>query len=83
MTQLKDIGEYVDCSLESSYVTSHCLAMVSQSGANETFYVTVCFITLNSNCEAQRTSKNLKKIEDRFRSTKLMHEWFDCNFFPF
>jgi len=35
------------------------------------FYFTVYFITLNSNCEAQRASKNLKKIvEDRVGSKK-------------
>ena len=35
------------------------------------FYCTVYYITLNSNCEAQRTSKNLKKIvEDRVGSQK-------------
>jgi hypothetical protein len=47
-----------------------------QSGAKEFFYCTVYDITLNSNCEAQRGSKNLKKnVEDRVRSQKLMHEW--------
>ncbi len=35
------------------------------------FYRTVYYITLNSNCEAQRASKNLKKIvEDRVGSQK-------------
>ncbi len=35
------------------------------------FYCTVYYITLNSNCEAQRASKNLKKIvEDRVGSQK-------------
>jgi hypothetical protein len=39
------------------------------SGANQNFYCTFYNITLNSNCEAQRTSKNLKEIvEDRGRS---------------
>jgi hypothetical protein len=33
-----------------------------QSGARQIFYRTVCYITLNSNCEARRASKNLKKI---------------------
>jgi hypothetical protein len=34
-------------------------------------YCTVYYITLNSNCEAQRASKNLKKIlEDRVGSQK-------------
>jgi hypothetical protein len=41
------------------------------SGAKQKFYCTVFYITLNSNCEAQRASKNLKKIaEDRVRSQK-------------
>jgi hypothetical protein len=41
------------------------------SGEKEIFYCTVYYITLNSNCEAQRASKNLEKIvEDRFRSQK-------------
>jgi hypothetical protein len=35
------------------------------------FNCTVYYITLNSNCEAERASKNLKKIvEDRVRSQK-------------
>ncbi len=35
------------------------------------FYCTVYYITLNSNCEAQRASKNLKNIvEDRVGSQK-------------
>ncbi len=35
------------------------------------FHCTVYYITLNSNCEAQRASKNLKKIvEDRVGSQK-------------
>ena len=45
--------------------------MAPQSGAKQIFYCTVYYITLNSNCEAQRASKNLKKItEDRVRSQK-------------
>ena len=50
----------------SSYVASHCIAVAPQSGAKQIFYCTVYYITLNSNCEAQRASKNLKKnVEDR------------------
>jgi hypothetical protein len=42
------------------------MAAAPQSGAKQFFYCTVYYITLNSNCEAQRASKNLKKIvEDR------------------
>jgi hypothetical protein len=38
---------------------------------NKCFYYIVYYITLNSNCEAQRASKNLKKIvEDRVGSQK-------------
>jgi hypothetical protein len=37
----------------------------------QNFYCTVYYITLNSNCEAQRASKNLKKIvEDTVGSQK-------------
>ena len=39
--------------------------------AIQIFYCTVYYITLNSNCEAQRASKNLKKIVvDRVGSQK-------------
>jgi hypothetical protein len=42
-----------------------------QSGAKQIFYGTVYNITLNSNCEAQRAPKKLKKnVEDRVRSQK-------------
>jgi hypothetical protein len=36
---------------------------VPQSGAKLIFYWTDYYITLNSNCEAQRASKNLKKMQ--------------------
>ncbi len=41
--------------------------MAPESGAKDQFYCTVCYSTLSLNCEAQRVSKNLKKInvEDR------------------
>ncbi len=55
----------------SSYVASHHLAVVPQSGKKDQFYCTVYYITLNSSCEAQVVSKNLKNIvEDRARSQK-------------
>jgi hypothetical protein len=55
----------------SGYVASHYLAVAPQSGAKQNFYCNVCYLALNSNCEAQRASKNLKKIvEDRVRSQK-------------
>jgi hypothetical protein len=42
-----------------------------QSGAKQTFYCTVYYINLNSNCEAQRAYENLKIIvEDRVRNQK-------------
>jgi hypothetical protein len=42
-----------------------------QSGAKQNFYLTVYYITLNSNCEAQRASKNSEEIaDDRVRSQK-------------
>jgi hypothetical protein len=46
----------------SSYVSSHCLAAEPQSGAKQKFYFTVYYVNLNSNCEVQRASKNLKKM---------------------
>ncbi len=45
-----------------SYVASHCLAVAPQSGGKQSFYCTVYYITLNSNYEAQRASKNLEKM---------------------
>ncbi len=65
-----DIREYIDCLLAGqpalfwliSYVAGHCLSVAPQSGAKQIFYCTVYYITLNSNCEAQRTCKNSKKI---------------------
>jgi hypothetical protein len=44
------------------YVASHCLAVAPQSDAKQNFYCPVYYTTLNSNCEAQRASKNLKNI---------------------
>jgi hypothetical protein len=44
--------------------------MVPQSGAKQIFYCTVYYITLNSNCEAQRASKKLKNVEDRVTGQK-------------
>jgi hypothetical protein len=41
----------------SSYVPSHHLSLVPQSGAKEKKTCSVFYITLNSNCEAQRASK--------------------------
>jgi hypothetical protein len=46
----------------SSYVTSHYLAMLPQSGAKDQFYCIVNEITLNSNCEALGVSKIKKKV---------------------
>jgi hypothetical protein len=46
----------------SSYVASHYLAVVPQSGAKEHIFCSVYNITSNSNCEAQKVSKNLKKM---------------------
>ena len=45
----------------SCYVAGHCSAVAPQSGAKQFFYCTVYYITLNSNCEAQRPSKKLEK----------------------
>jgi hypothetical protein len=50
----------------SSYVASNHLAVASQSGEKYQFYCNVYYKTFNSNCEAQRVSKNKKKTaEDR------------------
>jgi hypothetical protein len=57
----------------SSYVASHHLAVTPQSGAKDKFCYAVYNITLNSNCEAQRISKNLgKNVEDQ--KSKLAKE---------
>jgi hypothetical protein len=64
-----DIREYIDCSLAqpatlfwlSSYVAGRHLAVAPLSGVKQIFYCTVYYITLNSNCEAQRASKNWGK----------------------
>ncbi len=54
-----------------SYVAGHHLAVAPLSGVKHIFYCAVYYITLNSNCEAQRVSKNLKKIVfDRVSSQK-------------
>ncbi len=45
--------------------------MVPQLGAEDQFYCSVYYITINSNCEAQGVSKNLKKIEDTVKSQDL------------
>ncbi len=55
----------------SNYVASHRIDVAPQSGAKQICYCTIYYITLSSNCEAQRASKNLKKIvEDRVKSQK-------------
>jgi hypothetical protein len=45
----------------SSYVASHQLAIVPQTGARYQFYCAFYYLTLNSNCGPLRESKNLKK----------------------
>ncbi len=57
----------------SSYVTSHCLAVVPHSGAKENFYFIVTNITLNSNCEAQRPSQHYKNCRGLCLKPKLMY----------
>jgi hypothetical protein len=46
----------------SSYVASNQLAVAPQPDAKDQFYSIVYHKTLNSNCEAQRVSKYLKKM---------------------
>jgi hypothetical protein len=62
-----------------SYVTSHCLAVVPQSGEKQNFYCTVYHITLNSNYQAQRASKFWEKIVE----AKINAQVIECNFFTF
>jgi hypothetical protein len=58
--------------------------MASQSGANEQFYCTVYKVALNSNCEAQRVYKNLKKLKKIELVAKIdVHGQFECIFFTF
>ncbi len=61
-----DKREYIECSLAqpvlSIYVASHHLDVAPQESAKDQCYCTVYYITLNSNCEAQGVSKNLKKM---------------------
>jgi hypothetical protein len=58
-----------------SYVASHHLAVTRQSGAKDKFCYTVYNITLNSNCEAQRISKNLEKnVEDQKSKLAIISE---------
>jgi hypothetical protein len=53
----------------NSYVVSHCLAVVPQSGAKEQFHSSVYYLILNSNCEAQRGSRNFGgNVKERVRS---------------
>jgi hypothetical protein len=46
----------------SSYVARSHLFVATQSGAKEQIYCGVYYITLNSNCEARRVSKNVEKM---------------------
>ncbi len=60
----------------SSYVASHYLAVVAQSGAKEKFYSTIYYINLNSNCcKAQRASKFGKNVGERVR--RQISAWVD------
>ncbi len=79
----------MDCSLAlptwlfwlSSYVASHHSVVAPKSSAKDQFYFSVYYLTLNSNCEVQRASKNLKKIvEDRVRSQNELEGSFKGRF---
>ncbi len=51
--------------IEHRHKKIHRLLIVApQSGEKDQFYWTVYYTTLNSNCEAQGVSKNLKKIAE-------------------
>jgi hypothetical protein len=45
-----------------------------QSDAKEKLYCAVYYITLNSNCEAQRAFKYLKKCRRKSKKYKLTNE---------
>jgi hypothetical protein len=55
-----DIREYIDCSLAqpTGLVLVELLAVEPESDVKENFYCTVYYLTVNSNCGAQRASKN-------------------------
>jgi hypothetical protein len=53
-----------------------------QSGAKDQFYYTVYYITVNSNCETWRISKNLEKIVENRGKFKI-NAWVICAFFCF
>ncbi len=58
--------------------------MAPQSGGKQKFYCTVYYITLNSNCKAQRASKNFKIIvKERVGSQKLGMSDLSVNFLLF
>jgi hypothetical protein len=59
----------------SRYVTSHHLAVAPQSGAKDQFYCTIYNITLNSNCEGQGVSKNLKKTIQKIELEAKINAW--------
>jgi hypothetical protein len=50
------------------------LVLALQSGAKQIFYCTVYYLTLNSNHEAQRAPKNLKKMEKIQSEAEIMYE---------
>jgi hypothetical protein len=58
--------------------------VVPQSGTKENFNCIFCYITLNSNCKAQRGCKYLKKIvEDRVRGQNYCMGDFSVFFYSF
>jgi hypothetical protein len=48
----------------------------------QNFYCTVYYITLNSNCDAQRASKNLKKIVELEVKNNILNLTFCTNVSP-
>ncbi len=67
------------CNFPSVKIHSFDIKSAIEKTAMQKIYCSVYYITLNSNCEAQRAHKNLKKIvEYRARS---QNERFECNFF--
>jgi hypothetical protein len=56
---------------------------VPQSGVKQKNFCMVYYITLNSNCEAQRGSKNFKNVEDRVRRQNKCMSDLKVNFLLF
>jgi hypothetical protein len=61
---------YVECHYTECRVVCY-LAVAPQSSAKTQIYIIIYYITLNSNCEAHRVYKNLKKMWKRGLEAKI------------